>query len=253
MRNIRWFFGFGVAALLGLFLLAPPIPQPQQYHNFADQRRLIAAVPNTLNVLSNAAFLIAGVTGLFLMRRSGRFANALERWDTTVFFIGTILTSIGSTIYHLHPDDVTLVYDRGGMIVAFMAFLSMVIHERYDGARWLLPLLVVLGGASICWWQIFDDLRPYGWIQFFPIIAVVGIVALDRPRHTREVTTLSIVIASYALAKAFETFDRATYEATHKILSGHTLKHLIAAVAPLAIAIWVARRDRPSSPTAAMS
>jgi hypothetical protein len=253
MRNIRWFFGFGVAALIGLFVLAPPIPQPQEYHHFADQRRLIAAVPNTLNVISNAAFLIAGVTGLLLMRRSGRFANAPERWDTTVFFVGTILTSIGSTIYHLHPDDATLVYDRGGMIVAFMAFLSMVIHERYDGATWLLPLLVALGGASICWWRAFDDLRPYGWIQFFPIIAVVGIVALDKPRHTREVATLSIVIAAYALAKTFETLDRATYEATHEILSGHTLKHLIAAAAPLAIAIWVARRDRTSISAAAIT
>lgn len=203
----------------------------------------MAGIPNTLNVVSNIAFVIAAAYGLAVIRKPRRFVNALERQDAIAFFLGTFLTAVGSTIYHLDPNDATLVYDRAGMIVAFMAFLAMVIHERHDGARWLLPLLIVVGAASVWWWVAFGDLRLYAWVQFFPVLTVIAIVALDAPRHTREASALTVVVIAYALAKLFETFDRQTYDALRHVVSGHTLKHLAAGVAPLAIAVWIARRE----------
>jgi hypothetical protein len=121
----------------------------------------------------------------------------------------------------------------------------MIVHERYDGASWLLALLIGLGAASVWWWRAFGDLRPYLWVQFFPLLAIVTIVIFDKPRHTGEVSTLSFVVGAYLLAKIFETYDRAAYVTAHHVVSGHTLKHVIAAAAALAIALWIARRAAP--------
>ena len=243
MRRLSWLIVLAAGTLGALFLVSGPIPQPQAYHHFADQRRLIAAVPNTLNVMSNAAFVIAGIAGLMVMRSRRAFANGLERADAIAFFLGTLLTAAGSTIYHLNPNDATLVWDRGGMIVAFMAFLAMIVHERYDGAPWLLPALILLGAGSVVWWRAFDDLRPYGWVQFFPIVAVIYLVVVEKPRHSGEAAALAWVLLAYVLAKLFELYDRAVYEALRETVSGHTLKHVAAAGAAGVVAAWIARRD----------
>jgi len=54
-----------LVALLAVLAL-PPFPQPQAYHNFADQRGLFG-VPHFLNVASNAALVLAGAAGLWFV------------------------------------------------------------------------------------------------------------------------------------------------------------------------------------------
>src|SRR3974390_360688 len=73
-------FGFharvGLVALLAVLGLAavcvlPPLPQWQPSHQFADQTQFLG-IPNCLNVISNAAFVIVGLMGLgFLARKRG--------------------------------------------------------------------------------------------------------------------------------------------------------------------------------------
>jgi hypothetical protein len=57
------------------------------------------------------------------------------------------------------------------MSIAFMAILANVVEERIDArsARLLLWPLVLLGIVSLLWWLRTDDLRLYGWVQFFPV------------------------------------------------------------------------------------
>jgi hypothetical protein len=43
------------------------------------------------------------------------------------------------------------------------------------------------------------------------------------------------VLAAYGVAKVFEANDHAIFELTGHILSGHTLKHLVAALAALPV------------------
>jgi hypothetical protein len=219
-RHLLWLCALAIGSLVLLMLAAPPMPQPQQYHHFADGRTLVLAIPNTLDVLSNVGLAIAGAAGLLVMRRKREFANSKEKQNAVAFFVGTLLTAIGSTVYHVPPNDGTLVYDRLGMILAFMPFLAMIVHERFDGARWLLPLLIVVGVASVWWWRTFDDLRPYGWVQFFPIAGMLMLVSIEKPRHSREVLTLTIVVASYGIAKLFETFEHQTFALTRGLMSG---------------------------------
>ena len=87
-------------ALLGAAVLAaavvPPVPQDLRYHRMADDRTLWG-IPNALNVLSSAPFILVGALGLWSLRPRrphGRpqFVEACERWPYGVFFAGLGLT-----------------------------------------------------------------------------------------------------------------------------------------------------------------
>lgn len=54
-----WSLGVVSAVMVLAAAFSPPIPQPQEYHQFADQRMLLG-IPNFLNVVSNVPFLLVG-------------------------------------------------------------------------------------------------------------------------------------------------------------------------------------------------
>ena len=55
-----------LAVLAVLALALPPIAQPPQYHDFADQRAC-GPLPNCLDTASNALFVLAGLWGLWVL------------------------------------------------------------------------------------------------------------------------------------------------------------------------------------------
>jgi hypothetical protein len=123
------------------------------------------------------------------------------------------------------------VWDRLPIAIAFMALLSAVISERVNakaGMALLFPL-VVLGAASVLYWAAFDDLRLYGLVQYGAIAAIVALCAAFPSRYTRG-ADLFVAVAIYAAAKGAEALDARIY-ALGGLVSGHTLKHLIAALA----------------------
>ena len=212
------------ASLAGLLLL-PPIAQDQNYHQFADQRKLLG-IPNFWNVFSNLPFIAVGVVGLRQFYRQPA---------TAVLFSGMILTGFGSAYYHLNPSDATLFWDRLPMTICFAAVLSAAIEERVDeraGAFMLWPLLAV-GIASVLLWRWSGDLRLYAWAQFFPLLALIVVLQLFGPKYTGARYWLAAA-ALYALAKLFEFYDDGIFSAG-ALLSGHTLKHLAAAAACFAV------------------
>ena len=208
------------ASLAGLLLL-PPIPQDQTYHQFADQRTLLG-IPNFWNVVSNFPFVAVGAMGLWQFRRDPAIV---------VLFLGIFLTGFGSAYYHWEPNDRTLFWDRLPMALTFMAILAGAVEDRLHakaGAMLLWPLLA-LGVFSLLLWRWTGDLRLYGWVQFFPVVALVLLFLLFASRYAG--TSYWILAAAlYALAKVFEYYDREIYS-LGSILSGHTIKHLTAAAA----------------------
>jgi hypothetical protein len=69
IRSHPLVFLFGLAAVSLLALLfVPPIPQPQDYHRFADQQTVLGT-PNFWNVVSNLPFIAVGAWGLQYFRR----------------------------------------------------------------------------------------------------------------------------------------------------------------------------------------
>jgi hypothetical protein len=175
--------------------------------------------------------------------------DARETWPWIVFFLGVAATAFGSAYYHLHPNNARLVWDRLPITISFMGFLAAMLGERISpvlGIRCLFPLLTI-GLASVIYWIWTaelgrGDLRPYGFVQFFPVLAVGLLVWLFPPRYSRT-NDLFAVVAFYAAAKACEFLDVPIYSLT-RIVSGHTLKHLFAAAA----SYWLLRMLRLRAP-----
>ncbi|MDP2155499.1 MAG: alkaline phytoceramidase [Sulfuricella sp.] len=229
-----------IAIVAAVFACVPPIAQPQWYHDFADRRAWLG-VPNFLDVASNALFLIVGAAGLARLSE-GVFADPRERWPYAVFFTGLVLTGVASGWYHLEPADTRLAGDRLAMTAAFAGFTAAVLTERLGLRCGLaaLPALLVAGPAAVLWWATTEaagagDLRAYGLVQFTPMLLVPLLLWLMPARYTRGGDLLA-VLGLYALALALEWLDRPIFELTGSV-SGHTLKHLIAALA----GYWVLR------------
>ncbi|XP_031374179.1 uncharacterized protein LOC116188859 [Punica granatum] len=86
----------------------------------------------------------------------------------------------------------------------------------------------------------FDDLRPYA-IQFVPCIAIPIMAILLPPMYTHSTYWLWAA-AFYLIAKIEEAADTPIYKWTHHVVSGHTLKHLCAAVVPVFLTLMLAKR-----------
>ena len=243
--HIRIILGLVLLCSVILFFL-PPIPQPLEYHNFADQR-MVLGIPNFLDVLSNLLFLAAGLYGLKLLfdPRHGReralFEARGEIIAYTLFFTASLLTCFGSIYYHLTPDNASLVWDRLPMTLMFTSLLSIVISERISQRAGviLLPVLAGLGIFSVYHWHQTEligagDLRLYLLVQFFSGLLILYMIFFLRSRYSRA-NRFGWLLAIYALSKVAEFFDREIFE-VQQVISGHTIKHLLAAIAVFILA-----------------
>ena len=225
--------------------ISSPLAQDPVYHVFADQRTLFG-IPHFWNVASNLAFLIVGGWGLRLTIR--RADDPLYAAWLTVF-VGVFLTGLGSMWYHLDPGNESLFWDRLAMTIGFMGLVSVVLGEYVSARlaiRLLLPLLFV-GTASVVYWIYSEslgagDLRAYALAQFVPVI-VLPLIVIARLQRSDLGRYLFVVFLAYAVAKAAEVYDQEVYSAT-QLISGHTLKHLLAAFGLLALVIGLRRRQR---------
>lgn len=241
--------GLAAAALVGAALV-PPIPQDPAYHRLADARGWLG-VPNAANVLSNAGFLLVGALGLRFLVRShaveASFREPAERWPYAVFFGGLLLTGVGSAYYHWAPGNPRLAWDRLPLAITIMGLLAAVVAERI-GVRIALRLqapLVAFAAGSVGYWAWTEqrgvgDLRAYALVQFFPLVAIPLMLWWLPPRYTGGVGLLAAA-GIYALAKVPELADGAIFSATG-VVSGHTLKHLLAALAGYAVLLMLERR-----------
>ena len=244
--RLKIFVAVVVVTIIGVFSINP-IAQDPGYHQFADQRGLIN-VPNFFDVISNLAFVIVGVLGMRLIG-SGRATGGLPELQAVylTFFVGVFLTGFGSAYYHFHPDNQTLLWDRLPMTIAFMALFSAVIGETISPriALKLFTPLLAAGMASVVYWYVSElngsgDLRPYLLVQFLPIVLIPLMLVLFNSRLSGNKYIWGIICA-YAVSKLMEHFDARIYSALG-VVSGHSLKHLVAAFATFIF--YLALRNR---------
>ncbi len=220
---------------MGTFFV-PRFDAPPSYHDFADKRE-IAGIPHFGDVVSNVAFLAAGICGTIItLRRRHHFQREQEITPYLLLFTGIALTAFGSGYYHLDPTDERLFWDRLPMTVAFMALLAAIISERMsvNAGNRLLPFLVACGAASLLYWRWSvhtgdRDLRPYALVQGYPLVAIILLIWLFPRRYTRGHDYL-VALGFYVAAKVFELADKRIFHGTGDVISGHTLKHIAAAV-----------------------
>ena len=233
-RKILIITGIAVLATL-ITIVHGPIPQDPTYHAFADQR-LLYGIPNFWNVISNIPIIVAGLAGLLLVatkKYSGGLPSLTMHY--ALFFAGAVFIGAGSAWYHLHPDNDTLVWDRLPMTLTFMALFSAILGENIAPVAGRLSLWPLLGAgvASVYYWHITElaghgDLRSYAMIQFLPLLLIPIIMLLFKSPFTSNRILLWLLMV-YVLAKIAELYDHEIYHMLN-FLSGHTLKHLCAAL-----------------------
>lgn len=239
---MSWKRSYKIIVLLAVFLLsaialfiADPIAQDLAYHRFSDKRAFLG-VPHFMDVISNLPFVVIGILGLRVARKSFKKKTMSYFVMTFTLFIGVTLTGFGSAFYHYAPNNFTLIFDRLPMVLVFTAFFGTIIYDYVDrrvGASLFYALLFV-GVYSILYWYYTEiigqgDLRMYAFVQFFPIVATPLILAFYHRDglYTKE---LVYVFIAYAIAKVFEHFDTQVFDLSGA-LSGHTVKHFFSALA----------------------
>jgi len=227
-----WLVGAATAVAVSVVFLLPPVPQDPGYHAFADRVALFS-IPNFWNVASNLPFVLVGVFGL---RKLPDLQLHLPVPAYLVLCMGAILVGAGSAYYHYAPTSDTLVWDRLPMTVSFMSLFSIVISDRISAplGRWLLWPLVFTGVASVLYWDWTElqgrgDLRAYGLVQFLPML-LIPLMLVSASGNGIRASWLWAALMTYALAKVAEQFDAAIYASTG-LVSGHSLKHLLGALA----------------------
>ena len=135
------------------------------------------------------------------------------------------------------------------MTIMFMGFFASVIGELISprvANKLLLPLLAT-GVASVLWWAWTEtigagDLRPYGLVQFLPIILIIlMLIIYPAPRH--YVPYIAGMLLLFGLAKLCELLDPEIY-LTFGWIAGHALKHLLGAAAGASVLIMLHKRLR---------
>ncbi|AMO25352.1 hypothetical protein UC35_09275 [Ramlibacter tataouinensis] len=244
-------------ALGALAVFGPAIAQAPQAHAFADQR-LLWGIPHALDVLSNLPFALAGGWGLAALQRApGTPGLRWQRACVQLFFIGLLLTAVGSSLYHLAPNDLGLAFDRGAMGVAFAGLLGMLAAARVSerAGACLAAALLALAPASVAVWLASGNVLPWAVVQFGGIALLLLMLALGPGRSGSLPVRWSLVLLAYAVAKLLEANDHAVLEVTGQLLSGHTLKHLAASCAawPVIAALASLRQRQNARDTAALT
>ena len=163
-----------------VIMLVPPVSQDPAYHNFADQR-YISGIPHFWNVVTNIPFILLGITGFIIIHKqelTGILPDLFRAYLT--FFLGLVLTGLGSGYYHLDPSNSTLVGDRMAITISFMSFFVLIFGESIStktASRLFVPLLF-LGLTSVVYWNITEklgtgDLRFYALVQFLPMLLIL--------------------------------------------------------------------------------
>ena len=241
---ILLFLAYSVLVFYATLEYMPKLPQDPLYHQFADQRCLCRAVPHASNVLTNIPFALVGLMGWWSL-----FVNGLtHETEQMVFYTASILTCLGSSYYHWHPTHATLVWDRLPMTWCTLSvFLSVWQMYTHMAVPLVLSVLIYVGGGySVFYWKKTDDLRFYAYVQYYPIIALPLIFVLfDHDNcNLLAYSHLMRAIFFYLLARVVEFFDKWVYGVTNHVISGHSLKHLLAAYAMFELMLmWEGGRE----------
>lgn len=254
MQQRFWVLGGLSIAVMMAALLLPPVSQPIDYHQFADQRSFLN-IPNFNDVVSNLAFLLSGGAGLVFLFHvyqvpvQKALRNRVECLPYGVLFLSVAASGLGSMAYHWAPDNASLLWDRLPIAMGITALLAATLVERVSTTLglWSLPCLVTLGVLSVLYWywteqQGAGNLNFYIVTQFYSILLIV-LLNLFYPSCYTHAKDIYQVIAVYAVAKLAEMLDVQIYSLTGHFISGHTLKHLLAALAVYRIVQMLQKRE----------
>ena len=235
---------WGPALLLSLGVVLPPSGHAHLYahgHPFVDAR-VFWGVPNAMDVLSNLPLGLAGFMGLLMLR--GKRMLPATRHAMVVFFVGLVCAGLGSSWYHWAPDASGLMLDRLGMAVTFAGALALALAERVGptAAKVALPAMLASAALSAALAYTQSNVLPWGVVQFGGMALIAW--AAWQPRLNDALgVSFNVLIGLYAVAKLCELNDETIFHLSGEWISGHTLKHLAAALAAWPVIVTLMRQN----------
>ena len=232
-RPVREILGLLLLIASMLLWLWPELPTADRaaYFEFADENSF-GIFPNVLNVISNLPFIWIGILGGYFVHKNSM--KSLRSLKVFCYWLAgaSIATGLGSSCFHLHPNPSSLTWDRLPMAIGFAAIAALIIADRIDlslgrVSSWI---LIPLGMFSVLGLHVgWIDLRPYIFVQYGTLIFVLLLVLLKPPQKIPN-SVWWAGVGLYVVAKIFELADKLVYDFTG-LISGHSLKHLFAALA----------------------
>lgn len=233
--------------------LLPALPQAAHYHEFADTRTLWG-MPYGMDVLSNLPLLLAGLAIAWQLRRFARTSAQplpLWGWLMAVAALGFALTGLASAIYHWQPDDAGVFWDRLAMGVIFAAAIGLAARQIYGALTAAAAAFLTLAAAVLAlWlWRQTGNFTPWVVLQAGGMLLLLAIACVPKHSAFRQAAVpllqLGALIAWYSLAKLAELADHSVFTVSGGLLSGHSLKHILAALAawPLLQMLYNAQAD----------
>lgn len=204
----------------------------EHYHEFVDTRNCFG-VDRFFDTLSNIGFFLVGIIFFYKIYNANEFD--INLW---LVAIGSILVCFGSGYYHLLPMDSRLLWDRLPISLVFCGILCYSVHaNNLIKESWISKVNIgylVFSICSVLIWYVGalygkNWLGPYVFIQFGGLILLVYIALTGKNKKFNK--SIYAVLFMYVLAKICEHFDVLIYQITNEFVSGHTLKHIFAAVA----------------------
>ncbi len=243
---------WGPALLLSLGVVLPPSGHSHVYahgHSFVDAR-VLWGMPNAMDVLSNVPLGLAGLMGLMVLR--GKRLSPPTCHAMVLFFAGLVCACLGSARYHWAPDASGLMLDRLGMAVTFAGAVAMALGERVGPrtARLALPAILVGAAVSAVLASTQNNVMPWAVVQFGGMALITW--AAWQPRLSDALgVPLGVLIGLYAVAKLCELNDATIFHLSGEWVSGHTLKHIVAALAAWPVMATLIRQNAqaPCLPT----
>lgn len=244
LDNTLIFFGC-LLLLCTIFFLFYPTPLSISYYSFSDTRPFFS-IPNSANILSNLGFLLIGLLGLHYMRKDKKMLTSpYERGFLYLFFLGLCCISLGSSYFHYALTPLSLLSDRLPLALTFTALFSFLIIERINPSIGLIvgPFMIIFGMGAAIYWYLTHDIRLYLLSQAITLISV-PLLCLLFPSSHRKDRYLLLAASLYLLALLFDYFDKEVFVLMDKMMSGHTIKHLLSAVASGFLLFYLLDRKR---------
>ncbi|MGE5469041.1 MAG: alkaline phytoceramidase [Ignavibacteria bacterium] len=230
-------------------LIHGPIAQLPHYHDFADQTTRFGIL-HFYDVASNLGFLLVALWGYASLGRHRAGPDLANGWGGyRLFLLGLLLTGVGSSYYHLAPDNARLVWDRLPIALACGGLLAGVWGDTQGrDSRQVAAALALVAVCSVAWWYFTElagdgDLRPYLLLQALPFL-LIPLWQWQYASGKCDRWYFGFALILYAAAKWAELND-------HDIgavvgMTGHTLKHLLATLACASIVGGLNRRVLPA-------
>jgi hypothetical protein len=130
--------------------------------------------------------------------------------------------------------------------------VALVLADRVDPAfaRVAWWPFALLGIAALAWWAWSDDLLFYLVMRVGAGLLIICLCLLRAGRHS-HIGWLVAALGLDIMMTASERLDREIFAATHGLLSGHNLKHLLAGALLACLLSWLVQREPRSMPPAA--